>query len=175
MLMLSSKLSNMPVMSLRVGGQIAQAGQPIINPHNLKILGWYCQVNKKSKTPHVLLTESVREYSDRGIIVDDEESLTEPKDLVRHKDIIALNFQLIDKPVKTKHRKLGKVSDFSCNEGMYVQKLYVAKPLVNLFSNDSTLIIDRTQIIEVTDHYIVVKEAEVKETAPELVAEPVIS
>jgi hypothetical protein len=70
----------------------------------------------------------------------------------------------IGKPVKTKRNKLCKVSDFSYNEGMFIQKLYVERPMVKVFSMEDTLIIDRKQILEVTDHYILVNDADIKAT-----------
>jgi hypothetical protein len=88
--------------------------------------------------------------------------------LVRHSDILNTQFQLIEKPVKTKRHKLGKVDDYSYNEGLFIQKLYVSKPLHKVFTAEDTLIIDRTQIIEVTDHYILVRDTEVKAGAEEL-------
>jgi len=103
-----------------------------------------------------------------GLAVNDEEDLSSPDDLVRHKEILDIRFQLIDKPVRTKRRKLGKVSDYSYNDGMFVQKLYVVKPLRKVFTTEDTLIIDRTQILEVTDHYILVRDTEIPEGAEEL-------
>jgi hypothetical protein len=153
-------------MSLRSGGQIAIAQLPIINPHNLKILGWWCSAASGQKT--VLLAEDVREILPAGLAVNDEDALSEPADLVRHKEILDIKFDLMDKPVRTKRQKLGKVSDFSYNDGMFVQKLYVARPLHKVFTSEDTLIIGRTQILEVTDRYILVRDTEVKATAEEL-------
>src|SRR4051812_5660103 len=160
MLMLSKSLVNKPVMSLRSGGQIAIATEPIINPHNLKILGWWCKAPGGRRL--VLLSEDVREVMPTGLAVNDEEDLSVPEDLVRHGDILSTQFQLMDMPVKTKRHKLGKVNDFSYNEGMFVQKLYVARPLHKVFTAEDTLLIDRTQILEVTDHYILVRDTEVR-------------
>lgn len=166
MLMLSKSLLNRPVVSLRSGGQIAVAEEPVINPHNLKILGWWCEA--ASGQAQVLLAEDVRDVTADGLAVNDEEDLSSPDDLVRHKEILDIRFQLIDKPVRTKRRKLGKVSDYSYNDGMFVQKLYVVKPLRKVFTTEDTLIIDRTQILEVTDHYILVRDTEITEGAEEL-------
>lgn len=174
MLLLSSKLINLPVLSLRSGGQIGLAAAPLINPHNLKILGWWCE-SKLSKEHLILLLEDVREITPQGIFVDDNDALTEQTELTRHKEVIEAQFQLIDKLVKTKHHKLGKVSDYSYNDGMFIQKLYVNRPLTSIFSSDATLIIDRSQILEITDHYILVKDAEVEEKSSEFAAEPVVS
>jgi uncharacterized protein YrrD len=166
MLMLSKSLVNQPVMSLRTGGQIATASEAIINPHNLKILGWWCKAPGGQRL--VLLSEDVHEVAPDALVINNEDALSPPEDLVRHSDILSVSFKLIDKLVKTKRQKLGKVSDFSYNEGMFVQKLYVARPLHKVFTAEDTLIIDRTQILEVTDHYILVRDTEIKATAEEL-------
>jgi hypothetical protein len=171
MLMLSKSLLNQPVMSLRTGSQIAVALEPIINPHNLKILGWWCKAPGGRRL--VLLAEDIREIMPNGLAINDEEELTPPEDLVRHSEILNVNFELMDKLVKTKRQKLGKVSDYSYNEGLFVQKIYVARPLHKVFTTEDTLIIDRTQIIEVTDHYIMVRDTEIKATAEDFAAAPV--
>jgi hypothetical protein len=173
MLKLSSSLINQPVMSLRSGGQIGVAQLPIINPHNLKILGWWCTTDSGQRT--VLLAEDVREVLPAGLAVNDEDALSDPADLVRHKEVLDIKFDLMDKLVRTKRQKLGKVSDYSYNDGFFVQKLYVARPLHKVFTSDDTLIIDREQILEVTDKYILVRDTEIKATAEELAAQGAVA
>lgn len=159
---------NQPVMSLRVGQPVAVAVEPIVNPHNLKIIGWWCKAPGVTKQ-QVLLAEDVREVVPQGLAVNDEQALSHTDDLVRHNEILGLHFQLLDKTVKTKSHKLGKVSNFAYdNISLLVQKLYVARPLTKLLASEDTLTIDRNQIIEVTDHYILVREADVKVTEEEL-------
>lgn len=165
MLFMSKSLFNRPIMSLRSGGQIGTAVEPIINPQNLKIIGWWCSSPNSSNL--VLLAEGVREMMPQGLAVNDEEALAQASDLVRHKEVLDVHFQLFDKIVKTQNHKLGKVSDFSYNDGMIIQKLYVIRPITKIFSSDDTLIIDRSQIIEVTDSYILVRDADVKDAAEE--------
>jgi hypothetical protein len=114
------------------------------------------------------LAEEIREALPNGLAVNDEDALSEPADLVRHKEILDINFELMDKPVRTKRQKIGKVSDYSYNDGLFVQKLYVARPLRKVFTSEDTLIIDREQILEVTDKYILVRDTEIKATAEEL-------
>jgi hypothetical protein len=167
MLKLSKTLYGIPVMSLRSGGPIALAETPIINPHNLKILGWWCK-DPDSPNHLVLLSDDVREVMPTGLAVDDHDELNEANDLVRFREVLDIKFELQDKQVRTKRHKLGKVSDFSYNDGMFVQKLYVSRPLTKVFSSDDTLLIDRTQILEVTDKYILVRDTEIKATAEEL-------
>lgn len=168
MLRLSSSLRNQPVLSLRTGSPVAIAVAPIINPHNLKIIGWWCKENGGAEK--VLLADDVREITPNGLAVNDHEALTSADDLVRDKEILDIRFELVDKPVKTKRQKMGKVSDFSYNDGLFVQKLYVARSLTKIFAKEDTLIIDRTQILEVTDSYILVSDGEVKVGEEELAA-----
>ena len=173
MLRMSAGLFNRPVLSLRDDRPIATAVQPIINPHNLKILGWWCQ---GSGGQAVLLSDNVREVAPAGLIVNNEEDLSSPNELARHKEILDVRFELMGKLVKTKRYKIGKISDYSYNDGLFVQKLYVTKSLMKVFSKEDTVIIDRTQILEVTDHFILVKDTEIKveqeETATAEVAVP---
>ena len=166
MLKLSGSLFNRPVVSLRSGQAIAIATAPIINPHNLKIIGWWCNVPGNGQM--VLLAEDVREDIDKGLAVNDDDALSGPTDLVRHKEVLDTHFELMNKTVKTKRSKIGKIHDFSYNDGMFVQKLYVARSLVKVFTNEDTVVIDRTQILEVTDSYILVRDTEVKATKEEL-------
>lgn len=167
MLKMSKSLANIPIMSLRLGGVIGVAETPIINPHNLKIIGWWCSSDGRTKKT-VLLSEEVREILPTGIAINDDDALCEPEDLVRQHEILEVNFQLIDKPVRTKRQRVGKVSDYSYNDGFYVQKLYVAKPIIKVFTTEDTVIVDRSQILEVTDRHILVRDAEIKATEKEL-------
>lgn len=161
MLLMSKSLLNRPVMSLRSGGQIAIATEPVINPHNLKILGWWCKVAGQT-SQQVLLADDVREIMPRGLAINDDSDLCVPEDLVRHREILNIRFQLMDKAVKTKRHKLGKISDYAYDqESLFVEKLYVMRPLVKLFASEDTLIIGRNQIIEITDKHILIKDTDV--------------
>lgn len=169
MLRLSKSLYNQPIISLRLGRPVAMASEPIINPHNLKIVGWWCKSPGGRTKPQVLVAEDVREFSLQGIIINDEDDLVYAEDLVRHKDILSIHFQLTGKPVKTKRAKLGKISDYAFdNDSLFIQKLYVARPLGKLFNSEDTLIVDRTQIIEVTDHQILVRDSDISISEEEL-------
>jgi hypothetical protein len=172
MLKMSGSLFGVPVISLRLGQPIATAQEPIINPHNLKIMGWWCK-NLDSSQTQVLLIEDVRDHLESGLAVNDEDALSSPDDLVRHKEILDAHFSLSDKIVKTKRSKIGKVHDYSYNDGMFVQKLYVTRSLIKVFSSEDTAIIDRTQILEITDSYILVRDTEIKDSEEEMTGAPV--
>jgi sporulation protein YlmC with PRC-barrel domain len=159
MLQLSSRLYNCPILSLRTGGVIATAIEPIINPNNLKVEGFYCQDRFDKKMSLILLYQDIREVIPQGIVVNDHEVLTQQDDIIRLKDLINLHFTLLGKPVITESKaKIGKVNDFAVElESMFVQKLYVSQALRKSLST-SALSVDRTQIVEITDRRIIIND-----------------
>ena len=158
MLQLSNSLLNKQVLSLRTGSPIATVTGPIVNPNNLKIEGFYCQ-DRFSKKRLVLLYQDIRDMLSQGYVVNDHDVLSEASELVRLKDILALNFELIGKQVVTVGKeKVGKVSDYAAEtETMYIQKLYVAQSIMKSFTGGS-LSIDRTQINEITPRRVIINE-----------------
>lgn len=158
MLQLSGSLINQPVLSLRSGRRIAVTTAAIINPNNLKIEGFYCQ-DDVSKGTLVVLYQDIRDIIKQGMVVNDHDALTDPSELVRLKDILDINFQLIGKPVVTASKeKIGKVNDYATETtSMYVQKLYVGQPLLKSLSGGS-LSVERTQIIEITNRKIIIQD-----------------
>jgi sporulation protein YlmC with PRC-barrel domain len=150
-------LINRPVLSLRTGTPIGTTLSPIINPNNLKIEGFYCQENSTRKTL-VLLSQDIREILVQGIVVNDLDALTEPEELIRLKDILKVNFELLGKVVITGKERVGKVGDYAVDiDSMFIQKLYVSQSVFKSFSGGN-LGIDRSQIIEITDKRIVIHD-----------------
>jgi uncharacterized protein YrrD len=157
MLILKNKLVNRPVLSLRSGARVATTTALIINPDNLKVEGLYCQDNTEKKLK-ILLVQDIRDLMGRGLVVNDYEVLADPEDLVRLKSVLEIGFELIGKPIQTENKKkLGKVVDYAVDSGaLYVQKIYASPSLLKKISG--TLSIDRSQIIEVTNKKIIVKD-----------------
>ena len=149
---------NQPIMSLRTGSPIGTVLAPIIDPDNLKIEGFYC-TDRYSGKQLVLLYQDIRDLIPQGFVVNDEDSLTEPSELVRLEKLMRLGFELINKPVQTvSKQKVGKVSDYAVETTtMYIQKLYVSQSLLKSFTGGS-LSIDRTQINEITDKRIIIND-----------------
>ena len=79
-----------------------------------------------------------------------------------------LQFDLIGMSVVDQRRhKLGKIIDFTIDTNTFtVQQLTVRRPLLQSF-NDTELLIHRSQIIEISNHEIVV-HSEAKVPEPEL-------
>lgn len=158
MLQLSGALLQKSVLSLRTGAPVAHVTAPILNPNNLKVEGFYCQ-DRFSKKELVLLYQDIRDIMPNGYVVNDHDVLVEAGELIRLKDILKLNFELIGKQVVTiGKQKVGKVSDYATEmETMYVQKLYVSQSIIKSFTGGS-LSIDRSQINEITPRRIIIND-----------------
>jgi sporulation protein YlmC with PRC-barrel domain len=158
MLQLSASLLDKSVLSLRTGTPIATITAAIFNPNNLKIEGFYC-VDRFDKNELILLCQDIRDMLKQGYVVNDHDVLVEPSELVRLKEVLEINFELIGKHVETiSKQKVGKVSDYAVEtETMFVQKIYVNQSILKSFTGGS-LSIDRTQINEITPKRIIINE-----------------
>jgi len=161
MLRLSLTFEEMPILSLRTGTEVAITKQPIINPDNLKIEGFFVQDLYDKKSNLVLLIQDIREFLPNGLAINDHEVLCNPLELHRHRDIIDNNISLINKTVITLSKKrLGKLSDYAVDDNsFYVQKLYINQSILKNLTG-SNLILDRTQIVDITSKNIIVKDIE---------------
>ncbi|MDQ2973283.1 MAG: hypothetical protein M3Q79_02270 [bacterium] len=158
MLQLAKTLYNRDIISLRNSQVVGTATQPIINPNNLKIEGWYA-VDRYSGEDLILPVIEVRELNRYGIAVNDHTAMTPESDLVRLQKILLIRFQLLKKKVVTESKQVvGTISDYSYDDsGMTVQKLYVTpRGLKSLASSDK--VIGRSQIVNITDKQITVRD-----------------
>lgn len=161
MLILGTSLLNKPLISIRLGGAIGYVREPIINPHNLHIDGFYCPTSEKDNG--IILDMDVREMSGKGLIIDDHLNISNEDELVRLKDIIKLKFTLIGKPVYSGRTKLGRITDFAIDsKSLFVVKLYAQPSILKSVKTDR-LIFDRSQIVEITDHKVVVSGPDEKQ------------
>lgn len=150
------------MLSLRTGTQIGVTLAPIINPNNLKIEGFYCQIphNKKEL---ILLSQDIREIIPQGFVVNDQDAFSLPEELVRLQRVLDHHFEILGKQVITASgEKMGKVGDYAADtQSMFIHKLYVNRSLLKHFASGS-LGIDRTQIIDITDKAIIVNDLQQK-------------
>lgn len=163
---LSGSLLSKQVMSLRTGTPIATVTSAIFNPNSLKVEGFYVE-DKFDRSQLILLYQDIREIIPQGFVVNDHDVLAEAEELVRLKDVLELNFELIGKQVETiAKEKVGKVTDYAVEtETMYVQKIYVAQSILKSFTGGS-LSIDRTQINEITPRRIIINDLIDKAAVP---------
>lgn len=160
MLISSTKFIGCPVLSLHVGGQIAQVTELIIDPRSLKLIAVRVEGPMiRDDVGDILPIESVREFSKAGIIIDSTDDLAQDDDIVKIKEVLKLNFNLKGlKVITRKKAKLGKVSDYILRSDTWeAYQLIVQRPLVKSLL-DPELIISRSQIVEVDDYQIIVKD-----------------
>jgi len=171
MLRLSLTFSELPILSLRTGSEVAILRRPIINPDNLKIEGFYVDDIYDKKRTLILLVQDIREILANGLAINDHEVLSSPHELHRHQKILENNISLLNKPVVTaSNKKIGKLSEYAVDDNsFYIQKLYVSQSLLRNITG-SNLIFDRNQIVDVSNSKIVVKDLEalVAAGAPQL-------
>ncbi|MGI9027748.1 MAG: hypothetical protein ACR2FM_02805 [Candidatus Saccharimonadales bacterium] len=158
MLKLYESTPGTPILSLRTGGPIATLISPIINPNNLYLEGWHVEDNR-SRQPLVLLSNDIRDVLPQGFVVNDHEVLAAADELIRLKEVLKLEFNLLGLKVTSENgTRYGKVNDYAFEtKNFFIQKLYVNQSLVKNF-NGGTLSIDRSQIVEVTDKRVVIEE-----------------
>lgn len=170
MLKLNTTFLNKPVISLRTGHNIAITKEAIINPHNLKVEGFYCEI-RNVKKPQILLHQDIREINRKGFVVNDHDSLSDHEDLIRLKEIIELDFNIIGKSVvTTSGEKIGKVTEYAADvESMFIQKIHISKPILKNLTGGH-LIVDRSQVNEITPKKIIINDllqgSAVKASAP---------
>lgn len=156
MLRKTSQLDSLDVASLHTGNVIDVTGEIILDPSDLSFVGFYLT----EEPQNILLSQDIREVNKSQVIVDSSDVLVEPKDLLRLKEVLETRFQLLGAKVRTKSgKKLGAVNEYIIDDVSWmVQKIHVRQSLLRSFMN-STLIVDRRQVIDVTDNGLIVEDA----------------
>lgn len=161
MLVTAERLINIPVMSLQTGGQLARTKAPLIDPNNLMIIAYELEGPALDAHPSFLMVSDVRELSNLGLIVDSSEEFVGLDDVIKIREVYDIGFELIGKTARdeNKHR-LGKVTGYSVEPGSFmIKQLNVRRPLLKSLT-DTELLIDRTQITEVNDSEVIIKNDE---------------
>lgn len=162
MLHLSVSLQNLPLGSLRVGSIVGEAVSPIINPHNLKVEGWHALL-QNSNTPRIVTVTDIRDFSTKGIVINDAHDLLEPKEHIRLQKVLRLEYRLVNKPVYAGKSRIGKVSDYAVDsDTFFITKLYVRPSLFKGLAGGQQ-VVDRSQVVKLTHNAVFLKEPLKKE------------
>ena len=131
MLVYNSHLIGTNILSVQAGGPIGQINSTIVNPDNLQIIAFRLTGPLIDRRANILDVNSIREYSDYGMVIDDVDELVGPNDVVHIEQILELNFDLLSLKVETKKgTKLGQLIDFTVNsDDFQVQQIIVKRPL----------------------------------------------
>ena len=161
LLVASSKLVGLAILSVQDSRRIATISSAIIDPDSLKIIAFRVYGATNAEGGNILDARSIREYSSMGVVIDSADELVSDGDVVKIKKVLELNFNLIGLKVETKkHSKLGKISDFTVTvDNFSVQQIIVKRPSIKSFL-DPELTIPRSEIVEVTDYKVIVRDEE---------------
>ena len=156
-------MTNFPVLSLHVGGEIARTKQAIIDPEDLKIIAYTLEgaiIQNDPEVGNLLDLADVRELSEKGFIVDSADVFTTREDVVKLDEIMSLDFNLVGlKVVDQRGKKLGKIVDYTIDSGSFmVYQLIVQRPVMSSFI-DPQLTINRSQIVEIDDFKVTIKHS----------------
>jgi len=145
-------------MSLQTGTKLAVTKKPVIDPGSLMVIAYEVEGPLLSERPSFIRIADVRELSDIGMIIDSNDEFVGVKDVITIQKIYELNFNLVGLKVidETKH-KLGKIDDYSIDtDSFIIQQLNVKQGILKSLT-DTTLLIHRSQIIEINDYEVIVK------------------
>jgi sporulation protein YlmC with PRC-barrel domain len=145
-------------MGLQTGTKLAVTKTPIIDPSNLRIVAYEVDGPLLSERPSFIRIADVRELSDIGMIIDSNDEFIGVKDVIAIQKIYDLGFKLLGLSVvdESKH-KLGKVSDYTVDSSDFViQQLNVARSVMRSLT-ETSLLVHRSQIIEINDTTITVR------------------
>ena len=161
MLVYDYRLIGTPVLSVRDGGTIGSISDLIIDPDNLKVIALHLNGPGIPIAANFLDTTSVREYSSLGIVIDSTDELFSAEEVIKVADVLKLNFHLINLKVETKKgTKLGQITSYTIDSDSFIiQQIIVKRPLIKRLA-DPELTISRKEIVEVTDHKIIIKDEE---------------
>lgn len=161
MLLLGSSFAKIPILSLRTGAKVGNVVGHLINPHSLTVDALWIK-KLSGKTPHLLLPSFIRETSPKYIVINDEDALEDPDELVRLHKIIDMKYELLGKKVVSGKLAIGKVIDYAVDSEHYtIQKLYASPSIWNTFKN-SRLTIDRSQIVAVSHKKVIVEDTRIR-------------
>lgn len=167
----ASTLIGLPVVSLQTGQAVARIEQLVLHQDSLALIGLQC---KNLITGHSLLLtpNDIRQLATDCVIIDHEDELTDPSEIVRFQALIKNRFKLLGKEVvEDSGQKLGRVDDYSINlDSCRVQKLRLKHSLFLILKRRHE--IDRTQIIDVTPKRIIVRSATISE--PLIPSSPIV-
>lgn len=158
MLILGSRLIDTPIMGLQTSTKLASAKSPIIDPSNLKIVAYEVDGPLLTEKPAFLRIADIRELSEIGMIIDSDDEIIGIEDVISLKKIFDLNFNLIGLNVIDEHKsKLGKVEDFSLDTDSFIIQQLNVRPSILKSLASASLLIHRSQIIEINNESIIVR------------------
>jgi len=158
MLVLSSRFIDTPILSLQTGTRIAQTVRALVDPSNLTISAFQVEGPLLVEQPSFLRVDEIREIGSLGMIVDGSDDLVGLDDVIKLRKLYDLQFELVGMRVITEQgHKLGKVEEYTLESGSFViQQLRIKRGVIKSLT-DTGLLINRSQVVSITDNEIIVR------------------
>ncbi len=117
--------------------------------------------------PGILLAVDIREMGSLGIIVDSAEEIVSTDDVIKIKNILELEFDLVSmKVIDEKNKHIGKIIGYTIeSSSLIIQQIKVKRPVLRSLG-DTELLIHRTQISKITNDTITVKTTSIPSHQP---------
>ncbi len=159
MLVSYNRFIGSPVMSLQTGSELARTNRVLVDPRDLTVVAYELEGPMLSEHPSFIRILDIREFSNIGIIIDSSDEFVGLDDVIKLKEVYDFHFDLVGlKVVDKRGRKLGKVSGYTIDSDSFVvQQLSVQRPLLQSF-NETELLINRSQIVELSDQQVIVED-----------------
>ena len=127
MLIFGHKLSQVPIIDISSGSQIATTSRPVIDWTTLRVVGLL--VDHRRRSGLILTTSDIREYNTELILVNSEDDLIEVEEIIRLRPLVKQDFRLIGAHIKTESgASLGSVSEYSFDPKTFIiQQLYTKR------------------------------------------------
>lgn len=159
---LASQIIGSSIFSVHAGGKIAEVTGILVRRKDLKVQLFAVKPVDNDKK-QFLLSSDIRAYDGNRQIIDSYQDMSEEDELIRHHELIKDGGKLIGSKVVTQSGKhLGKVLDFSIDTTHhFANKIHVRATWPQRLIHER-LIIDRSDIVDITDNKIIVRDATVK-------------
>lgn len=160
---LASQIIGAKLYTVHTGGKIGEITAILVRETDLKLELLIVNAIENNKKPLYLLSSDIRALDGGKIIIDSYDRLSEAEDLLRHQDLIKSGNKLFGTKVQTQSgKKLGKVKDYSVDiTHFFATKLHIRTSWSQKLFHE-TLIIDRSDIIDITKDKIIVRDATIK-------------
>lgn len=161
---LHSQLIFFPIISLQTGQTIGKLGNAIVNLEKLEIVAFFVTENPIGPEA-TLMIRDIRQLAKDCLVIDSADEIANSSEIVRIQQLLNSGYKVVGLPVFTQSgTRLGNVIDFTINwETKLISKLYVKPKLWQRFLS-SNLVIDRLQIVEVTNSRVTTSDATSKQT-----------
>lgn len=163
MTMSHAQLKGLPILSLQSGEVAAYTKDPVIIASSLQIAALTCQ-EATTRQKMMIRTQDIRQLSAEYVLINSEEELVAPQDIVRLRREIKAAYNPVGQPVMTESgRRLGVVKEYLFDPANYfVTTLNLRRP-VWFIRPGITASINRSQIVDVTINGIIVRDATVED------------